>query len=338
MAQSLIVEPRHPPDWSGDPPPAPYDESRAGDDARAAAGTLPLSTRFHLGPDITPIQAEFLKRNGFLLFDRVADTSEVSLILAEVDRVEAELKASGRERVNGVPVWFSPDPDGNDYMVRMGFSSQYSPALSAFVRDPRFEPVRRLIGEDARIGEREKDGVVFNRYVNAPGSIRPNLAWHTDALRDVFYNWKMPGPMLNVGVHFDRIRPTEGGLRLLPGTHTQGVFSTLFSKIHFVTQRADPRELAVETWPGDLSVHDGRMWHRVESSPKTGWASLRRSMYVPYVIDAELRKHENSPTPMYLRLFDHIMRWRAARAKKRRTNDPGGAQAASTATRNTSET
>ena len=34
---------------------------------------------------------------------------------------------------------------------------------------------------DARIGDREKDGVVFNRYVRAPGSIRPDLAWHTDA-------------------------------------------------------------------------------------------------------------------------------------------------------------
>jgi hypothetical protein len=31
----------------------------------------------------------------------------------------------------------------------------------------------------------QKDGVVFNRYVRSEGSLRPNLAWHTDALRDV---------------------------------------------------------------------------------------------------------------------------------------------------------
>jgi hypothetical protein len=281
------------------------------------AAALPLSTRFELGREITPVQHAFLRRTGFLVFNAVAQPAEVDRVLAEIDGVEARLLAEGKTKVHGVPLWFGPDPDGKEYLYRMGFSSVHSPWLSAFVRDPRFEPVRLLIGSEARIGEREKDGVVFNRYVNAPNSLRPNLAWHTDALRDVFYNWKMPGPMLNVGLHFDRIRAEDGGLRLLPGTHTQGVFSTLFSKIHFVTNRADAKELAVETWPGDLTVHDGRMWHRVEASPVQGWESLRRSMYVPYVVDTQLIKDENSATPMYLRLFDTIVRWRAARARKR---------------------
>ena len=108
----------------------------------------------------------------------------------------------------------------------------------------------------------------------------------------------------------------RSGLRVLPGTHTQGVWSTLFSKIHFVTQRPDPREIAVETWPGDLTVHDGRMWHRVEASPREGWSSLRRSMYVPYVCDTWQPKDASSPTPAYMRLFDSIMRWRANRARR----------------------
>ena len=251
------------------------------------------------------------------MFDRVASGAEIARILAEIDRVEAELLAGGIRKVYGVPVWFGLDPDGKDFLYRMGFSSAHSPFLATFVRDPRFEPVRRLIGEDARIGDHEKDGVVFNRYVRAEGSLRPDLAWHTDALRDVFYNGKMPGPMLNIGLHFDRIRPEEGGLRLLPGSHVQGVWSTLFSKIHFVTSKPDPREVAVETWPGDLTVHDGRMWHRVEGSPRTGWESLRRSMYVPYVCDSWAPKTENSPTPLYMRLFDTIMRWRQARSRRR---------------------
>jgi len=311
----VTAAPRHPPRRDPDDiPPPPLDESVPVD-----AATLPLSTRFRLGPEITPVQRAFLDRTGFLVFDRVASESEVDGILAEVDRVEAELLASGKTKVNGVPVWFGLDPDGGDFLYRMGFTSVFSPFLGEFVRDARFEPVRRLIGDDARIGDREKDGVVFNRYVNAEGSLRPNLAWHTDALRDVFYNGKMPGPMLNVGLHFDRIRPADGGLRVLPGTHTQSAFSTLFSKIHFVTQAPDPKEVAVETWPGDLTVHDGRMWHRVQASPAAGWASLRRSMYVPYVCDRYQPKDETSATPAYMRLFDTIMRWRRDRARKRLT-------------------
>jgi len=302
-------------------PPPPYDEAAALALSPAAAAslaaTLPLGTRFRLRAELTPVQHAFLERHGYIVFDRVAMDPEVDGILAEVDRIEAELLAAGKSKVYGVPVWFGLDPDGKDFLYRMGFTSVYSAFLGAFVRDARFEPIRRLIGADARIGDEEKDGVVFNRYVRAEGSLRPNLAWHTDALRDVFYNWKMPGPMLNVGLHFDRIRPEDGGLRLLPGTHTQGVWSTLFSKIHFVTQAPDRREVAVETWPGDLTVHDGRMWHRVESSPKTGWESLRRSMYVPYVCDSYRPKSEDSATPAYMRLFDAIMRMRSARAKKR---------------------
>lgn len=316
--------PHHPPDWSDSPPP-PLDEGDMLDlapaEAAVQAASLPLSTRFQLRADITPVQQAFLDRHGFLLFDRVAARAEVETILAELDRVAEELDAAGQRKVHGVPVWFGLDPDGGSMLQRMGFSSVYSDYLARFVCDERFEPVRRLIGEDARIGHQEKDGVVFNAYLNAPGSLRPNLAWHTDALRDVFYNGRMPGPMLNVGLHFDRIRPDDGGLRLLPGTHTQGVFSTLFRKIHFVTDKPDRDELPVETWPGDLSVHDGRMWHRVEASPKQGWAGLRRSMYVPYVVDAYQPKDADSPTPLYQRLFDVIMR-RKQRKLRRQLQGP----------------
>jgi phytanoyl-CoA hydroxylase len=316
-----LPPPKHPPRCvDADVPPPVFDEgalltAAPADAARIAAG-LPLGVRFRLRDALTPVQHAFLARHGYLVFDRVAARPEVDGILAEVDRIEAELLAAGKTKVYGVPVWFGLDPDGKDFLYRMGFTSVYSKFLAAFVRDARFEPIRRLVGEDARIGDEEKDGVVFNRYVRAEGSLRPSLAWHTDALRDVFYNRAMPGPMLNVGLHFDRIRPADGGLRLLPGTHTQGVWSTLFRKIHFVTQAPDRREVAVETWPGDLTVHDGRMWHRVEASPETGWASLRRSMYVPYVCDAYQPKSEASATPAYMRLFDAIMRWKSARAKK----------------------
>jgi phytanoyl-CoA hydroxylase len=321
QVDALARVPRHPPECDpSDVPPAAFDEDALlaipADEAAKIAATLPFTVRFRLRDVITPVQSAFLARHGFAVFDRVASRAEIDGILAEVDRVEAELIAEDRQQVYGVPVWFGTDPDGQKYLFRLGFTSVFSSFLASFVRDARFEPVRRLIGDDARIGDREKDGVVFNRYVRAEGSLRPNLAWHTDALRDVFYNWRMPGPMLNVGLHFDRIRPADGGLVVLPGTHTQGVFSTLFRKIHFVTDSPDKNEIPVETWPGDLTVHDGRMWHRVQGSPKTGWGSLRRSMYVPYVIDAYAPKDENSRTPLYLRVFDAILKWKHKRAAK----------------------
>jgi phytanoyl-CoA hydroxylase len=286
-------------------------------DARKLASDLPLGTRFRLRETITPVQYAFLQLNGCIVFARVASPEEVARVLDEVDQVEQKLLREGIDTICGVPVWFGTGADGKPFLQRMGFSSFHSEWLEAFVTDKRFEPIRRLIGEDARIGTREKDGVVFNRYINLPGSLRPDLAWHTDALRDVFYNREMPGPMLNVGLHFDRIRPADGGLRVIPRTHTQGALDTVFHKVHFVSNDDDPREIMIETWPGDLTVHDGRMWHRVKGSPYDGARSLRRSMYVPYVVDGYQPKDAGTATNAYMKVFDGIMKVRGAVAKRR---------------------
>jgi ectoine hydroxylase-related dioxygenase (phytanoyl-CoA dioxygenase family) len=109
----------------------------------------------------------------------------------------------------------------------------------------------------------------------------------------------MPQQMLNIGLHFDEVPKEKGGLRLIPGSHKQGFLSMCFRKPYFVSHGPDPQEIAVETLPGDLTVHDGRLWHRVQQSPLTGPASLRRSMYVPYLTDAYQPKSESSKTPAY---------------------------------------
>ena len=133
------------------------------------------------------------------------------------------------------------------------------------------------------MGVNEKDGLVVNHYVNVEGSAFSQMGWHTDSLRDVFYG-KRIGPMLNMGLHLDGTQATNGGLRVLPGTHRQGLWKMLFRKTYYKTYYKDvfddPDEVAIETEAGDLTVHDGRMWHRVVQSLLTGEASRRRVMYV----------------------------------------------------------
>jgi hypothetical protein len=294
----------------GDAPPPVVDEDlpSSSDEAAERAASLPITARFRLRARVTPLQHAFLERHGFLVFDRVLGADEVARFREEILAVEARLIAEGTEQVFGVPVWIGTDPEGKPFLQRTGMLSVQSAWVHELVSDGRFEAVRQLIGDDARIGEREKDGVVLNRYLNAKGSLRPNLGWHTDAMRDLFYNWAVPGPMLNVGLHLDRIRPEDGGLRLLPGTHRDGFLLMAFRKPYFVAHKPDRAEVAVETWPGDLTVHDGRAWHRVQQSPKTGWASLRTSLYIPYVRDAYQPKDERSRPMWYLRVADAWMR------------------------------
>jgi ectoine hydroxylase-related dioxygenase (phytanoyl-CoA dioxygenase family) len=75
-----------------------------------------------------------------------------------------------------------------------------------------------------------------------------------------------------------------------------------FGKPYFVSHADDPDEVCVETEPGDLTVHDGRLWHRVARSRHEGAASLRRSMYLPYLSGPYEPKSDASPTPLYHRL------------------------------------
>jgi len=271
----------------------------------------PLLTRFSLGPEITPVQRRFLDRHGFLVFAKVATTEEIAMIGGELDRIEREWTAAQRESVYGIPLFWGRN-DGKAFLQRFPFTSAFSPAIRDFVRDPRFVPIRDLVGTGARVGDNEKDGVVVNRYINTEGSAYPRLGWHTDGLRDLFY-LRMPKRMLNIGLHLDRCTEDNGGLRLLPGSHTQGFLSMCFRKPYFVSHAKDPNEIVVETEPGDLTVHDGRLWHRVAASTRRGPASLRRSMYVPYLTDAPAPKDDSSTMPLYHRVGGALRKARGRR-------------------------
>jgi hypothetical protein len=278
----------------------------------ASAGELPgIHSRFTLGKTITDVQRRFLDRHGFLVFSRVARVDEVQTVAGELDRLEREWIAQDRRSVYGIPLFWGKY-DGKPFLQRFPFTSTFSQPIHDLVRDERFAPIRDLVGTGARIGDREKDGVVVNRYVNVPGSVHPRLGWHTDGLRDLFY-LRMPKPMLNIGLHLDECPADNGGLRLIPGSHTQGFLSMCFRKPYFVSHAPDPEEIAIETEPGDLTVHDGRLWHRVAVSTRTGAASLRRSMYVPYLTDPAYEpKGDHSKTPLYHHLGAALRRLKAS--------------------------
>jgi hypothetical protein len=233
------------------------------------------------------------------------------MIASEMERIEQDWLRSGRTRVFGIPLFFGTNHEGRPFLQRLAFTSVFSEPIRAFVRDDRFKPILELVGDDARIGDAEKDGVVINRYLNVPGSVYPRLGWHTDGLRDLFYG-RMPQRMLNIGLHLDRCTRENGGLRLIPGSHTQGFWSMCFRKPYFVSHGDDPDEICVETEPGDLTVHDGRLWHRVARSQFEGAPSLRRSMYLPYLTGPYEPKSDDSPTPLYHRLGEWMRGRRGA--------------------------
>lgn len=95
---------------------------------------------------------------------------------------------------------------------------------------------------------------------------------------------------------------SKGGVRLIPGSHRQGLFEMLTRKAYLLDHRPDPDAFALEAEAGDLTLHDGRIWHRVAQATATGDARQRRVMYPPVMSGPLEEKHENGPTPLYFRL------------------------------------
>jgi hypothetical protein len=213
------------------------------------------------------------------------------------------------EKVNGVPIKYGKDVDGNTIVQRFAFSSQHSSVLHEFLQDPRFEALFPLLGPHAvnpRVGENEKDGLVINHYINTEASNFSRMGWHTDCLRDVFYGKKIM-PMLNVGVHLTDAIENNGGLRIIPGTHKQNILNLLFKKRYFLDHTPDKNEMGIMTKAGDLTIHDGRLWHRVAQSSIVGEISRRQVMYVPIICGEYAIKNENSKTLFYQR-FQNLVK------------------------------
>lgn len=257
---------------------------------------------FQLKGTLSNEQKSFFNKYGFLHFKSFISRETVVSFTGELDKIQKQLVNNNITKVNGVPLKYGYDSGGNRIIQRLAFASHYSNVLSNFLKDKRFTNLFPLLGNyEGRIGENEKDGLVVNHYENTKFSSFKQMGWHTDSPRDLFLGSRIM-PMLNIGVHLDDCPFENGGLRVLPGTHKQNLFSLLFRKKYFVNNEPDAKEIGFNIEAGDLTIHNGNIWHRVEQSPHFGEKSRRRVMYIPIITGKYQPKHAGSRTPFYHRL------------------------------------
>jgi len=256
------------------------------------------SPAFYLNSELTKEQLNFFEKNGVILFRNFLSKEAVSTIISEVNRIDKEWIEEGRTKVNGILLKFGIDEQGNKLIQRFCFLSLFSPFLHELLHDQRLQALLPLLHpHEGRIGENEKDGLVLNHYVRVPNGTFSKMGWHTDSPRDWFLGQRIM-PMLNVGIHLDDCPYENGGLRVLPGTHKQNIFGLMFGKRYY-THNPDKNEMGFNIQAGDLTAHDGRIWHRVQQSPHFGERSRRRVLYIPIVTGKFAPKHEKSRTPIY---------------------------------------
>jgi ectoine hydroxylase-related dioxygenase (phytanoyl-CoA dioxygenase family) len=261
---------------------------------------------YSLGDTITEEQIDFFNEHGVIIFRNFLSKELVDEYINELKRIEKLWLDENRDKVNGIPLKFGMDEKGNKTIQRLCFTSQFSDPLEKLLQDPRLKALTSFLQPyEGRIGEDEKDGLVINNYINTTNSGFTQMGWHTDSPRDLFLGQKIM-PMLNVGIHLDTCLFDNGGLRVIPGTHKQNVLKLLFGKKYFIDNSDDKREVGFDINAGDLTVHDGRTWHRVKQSPLVGEASRRRVMYVPIITGKYKPKNEDSKTPFYHKLSKKV--------------------------------
>ncbi len=254
---------------------------------------------FKLGTELTQEQIDFFNENGAIVFRNFLPKEQVDLFISEIGRVEKLWLEEGRMKVNGIPLKFGKDENGDKIIQRGCFLSLYSEPLHQVLQDQRFSALLQLMSpEKGRISETEKDGLVFNHFIRNPNSTFTHMGWHTDSPRDLFLGHRIR-PMFNVGIHLDECPMENGGLRIIPGSHKQGLLKMLFWKKYFIDNNPDAREAGFDIHSGDLTVHNGRIWHRVQQSPHFGEKSRRRVLYIPIITGKLMPKNENSKTPFY---------------------------------------
>lgn len=260
---------------------------------------MDLNTKFVLSrKGVQQEHLDFFDEYGFIHFKKFFNPEQIQKAIDSIDSIQREWLTQGMEKINGIPIRFGHDEHGDPIIQRFAFSSLYNEYLHEMLQDDRIDSLRKFLGPNSRVAENEKDGLVVNHFINTGESNYSKLGWHTDGLRDLLMNLKL-NPMLNVGIYLDDSPLEKGGLRVLPGTHKNGLYDMMFRKKYFVDNNPDEEEVPIIAEAGDLTVHSGRIWHRVALATIEGAPSRRRVMYFPIIKGKYKPKSHRSPTPIY---------------------------------------
>lgn len=264
------------------------------------------NTKFRFEGRITEAHYAFYQHYGFIHFTGFIDHAQVAQLDSLVDAVRSHVLVNNIKNVYGIPVKTGVDYTGETVVQRLPFSSVYDRRIEEVLLGCGLSIFNDFIGRpDCRVGFEEKDGLVTNYYVNTEGSCYRQMGWHTDVLRDLLL-MKPILPMINVGIYLCDSNEGNGGLRVIPCTHTQGLSGMLLRKMQVFDKSIDKQEFLVRAEKGDAVLHDGRLWHRVAKSPHVGEASCRKVMYVPLICGKKERRDHQSKTPFYHSVNNYV--------------------------------
>jgi ectoine hydroxylase-related dioxygenase (phytanoyl-CoA dioxygenase family) len=229
-----------------------------------AGAPLDLQHSFTVHDDVDEMR-HFLERAGYLHLEAVFTPDEVARYSAEVERA----------RVSTTPgdpfSWWSVNADGEEVVTRINYLGRHSQLLQHLSHDPRLLRFARLAGPHLRVCDDRLDGpMVFVKHSNVVKG-NGDLNWHVD---DGIGGHPVMCPLIQTGIQLDHANPANGQLLVLAGSHR-------YTK-HWIAwgEEGDLPAVALETEPGDLTVHYGDTMHT--TPPPTADGAGRRALYYKF--------------------------------------------------------
>jgi hypothetical protein len=237
----------------------------AWDDLVDGAGApLDLSRSFAVDDDEQAMRA-FLRTTGYLHVRGVFSPDEVARY--------AEAVEHGRSLTTpGDPYsWWSINADGDEVVTRINYLGRYSAVIDELNFDERLAHFAGLAGPGLRVCNDRLDGpMVFVKHSNVVKG-NGDLGWHVD---DGIGGHPVMCPLIQAGIQLDHASPENGQLLLLAGSHR--------CTKHWYEwgEEGGLPVVALETEPGDLTIHFGDAMHT--TPPPTADGAGRRALYFKF--------------------------------------------------------
>jgi hypothetical protein len=190
----------------------------------------------------------------------------------EVDRFGVEVERARSLTTPGDPFsWWSINADGDEVVTRINYLGRHSKAIDELCFDERLLHFARLAGEELRVCDDRLDGpMVFIKHSNVVKG-NGDLGWHVD---DGIGGHPVMCPLIQAGIQLDHANPENGQLLLLAGSHR-------YTRHWYAWGDEDGLPVvALETEPGDLTVHFGDAMHT--TPPPTAHGAGRRALYFKF--------------------------------------------------------
>jgi hypothetical protein len=190
----------------------------------------------------------------------------------EIERYGAEIEFAREQTTPEDPLsWWSVTAEGETVITRINYLGRHSEVLAELAHDPRLARFAQLGGPDLRVCEDRLDGpMVFIKNSNVVKG-NGDLAWHIDPTlggRPVIC------PYIQAGIQLDHANPANGQLLVMAGSHRYVKHAYAWG------EETGLPVVAIETEPGDLTIHDGYALHT--TPPPTADGAGRRALYYKF--------------------------------------------------------